>query len=162
MEQWLPLGEFPGYSASNLGRIRNDRRDSLLTFVLTDHRPYVGLMRNGFQVKRSVSKLICDTFVQRPENPLFNTPIHLDGDSLNCRADNLLWRPRWFAWKHSHQFRRELPEYEWVIQEIKTKEVFPNCWGPVFHYGLLYLDVVLAVVHKTYVFPTMQIFERIL
>ena len=161
MEQWIPLGDFPGYSASNFGRVRNDRRDSLLSAVLTQSRPYVGLVCNGVQVKRSLSKLICETFVPRPANPLFETPIHLDGDLINCHAENLLWRPRWFALKHLEQFRRRMPDHEWPIREIKTREEFSDCWGPVFHYGLLYVDVVLAVINKTYVFPTMQIFERI-
>lgn len=162
MEQWLPLGQFPGYSASNTGRIRNDRRDRLLTPVLTENRPYVGLVYNGVQVKRSLSKLICETFVPRSSNPLFDTPIHLDGELTNCEARNLLWRPRWFALKHIHQFRKPMPDYDWPIREVKTKQEFSDCWGPVFDYGLLYMDVVLAILHKTYVFPTMQIFERIL
>lgn len=162
MEQWLPLEQFPGYSASSMGLIRNDRRGSLLSVVLTQNRPYVGLMYNGVQVKRSLSKLICQTFVPRPQNPYFDTPIHVDGELLNCQADNLLWRPRWFALKHLEQFRRKMPEYDWALREVKTREEFADCWGPVFHYGLLYMDVVMAVVNKTYVFPTMQIFERIL
>lgn len=162
MEQWRPLEQFPGYSASSAGHIRNDRRDSLLSVVLTQNRPYVGLMYNGVQVKRSLSKLICETFVPRPVNPLFTTPIHLDGQLINCEADNLLWRPRWFALKHLEQFRRRMPDYDWGIREVKTREEFIDCWGPVFHYGLLYMDVVLAVFNKTYVFPTMHIFERVL
>src|ERR1044072_9948837 len=103
MELWLPLKQFPGYSASSLGYIRNDRRDSLLSVLLTQSRPYVGLMYNGVQVKRSLPKLICETFVPKPANPLFTTPIHRDGELTNCQADNLLWRPRWFALKHLEQ-----------------------------------------------------------
>jgi hypothetical protein len=55
-----------------------------------------------------------------------------------------------------------MPEYDWGVREVKTREEFPDCWGPVFHYGLLYMDVVLAIVNNTYVFPTFNVFERII
>lgn len=29
----------------------------------------------------------------------------------------------------------------------------------VFHYGLLYMDLLLSIFNKTYVFPTMQTYE---
>jgi len=161
MEQWRPLEQFPGYSASSAGLVRNDRRDSLLSVVLTQNRPYVGLMYNGVQVKRSLSKLICETFVPRPSNSLFTTPIHLDGHLVNCEADNLLWRPRWFALKHLEQFRQRLPDYDWGVRDVETREEFPDCWRPVFNYGLLYMGVVLSVFNKTHVFPTMHTYERV-
>lgn len=163
MEQWVPLLGYPGYSASNLGRIRNDRRDSLLAIVLTSSQhKYVGLMKDGVQVKRSVSKLICETFIPRPSNSTFTTPIHFDGDLTNCVADNLDWRPRWFAMKHSTQFRKDLPTYPDPVRETRSGELFENCWKAVFQYGLLYMDIVLSIINKTYVFPTMQTFEWVI
>lgn len=162
MERWLPLQEFPGYSASDWGRVRNDRRDSLLTIVSTQGRSFVGLSYNGVQVKRGLSKLICETFVPRPDNEMFTTPIHLDGELKNCQARNLLWRPRWFALKHLRQFSWNIPDSEWPIREVRTREEYRDCWGPVFQYGLLYNDVFMSVVNRTRVFPTMNIFERIM
>lgn len=160
MEEWVPLLGYPGYSISSLGRIRNDKRDRVLTVVsLPTNWTYVGIMKDGVQVKRAVSKLVCESFIPRHVNPKFTTPIHFDGDLSNCRVDNLDWRPRWFAIQHTLQFRRELPVYPDAVREIKTGETFPNTWKAVCRYGLLYMDLVLSIVNKTYVFPTMQTFE---
>lgn len=160
MEQWVPLLGYPGYSASSLGRIRNDKRDHVLTPVQAEQRrTYVGLTYNGIQVKRNVSKLICEAFVPRPQYASFTTPIHFDGDLTNCCVDNLDWRPRWFAIKHAEQFRKDLPSYPDPVREVRTGETFENCWMAVFHYGLLYMDLLLSIFNKTYVFPTMQTYE---
>lgn len=160
MEQWVPLLGYPGYSVSNLGRVRNDKRDSVLTVVhLQTKWTYVGLMKDGVQVKRAVSKLICESFLPKPINPHFTTPIHFDGDLSNCRVDNLDWRPRWFAIKHTMQFRRVLPEYPDPVREIKSGEIFDTSWKAVLQFGLLYMDLILSIFNKTYVFPTMQTFE---
>lgn len=160
MEQWVPLLGYPGYSASNLGRVRNDKRDRILTIVqLPTSYGYVGLIKDGVQVKRSVSKLISETFLPIPTIANFTTPIHFDGDLSNCRVNNLDWRPRWFAIKHTLQFRRDLPVYPDPIRELKTGEIFENSWNAVLRFGLLYMDLILSIYNKTYVFPTMQTYE---
>lgn len=160
METWVPLLGYPGYSVSNLGRVRNDKRERLLTIIrLRTNYTYVGLIKDGIQVNRSVSKLVSETFLPKPSNPSFTTPIHFDGDLANCKADNLDWRPRWFAIKHTRQFRIELPDYSDPVREVKTREIFENPWSAVFRFGLLYMDLLLAIFNKTYVFPTMQTYE---
>ena len=160
MEDWVPLLGYPGYSASTQGRIRNDRRERVLTVVqLPTTYGYVGLIKDGIQVKRSVSKLIGDTFLPKPPQPSFNTLTHFDGNLSNCCVDNLDWRPRWFAMKHTMQFRRELPIYPDPVRELKTEEIFDNAWDAVFQFGLLYMDLILSIYNKTYVFPTMQTYE---
>src|SRR5688500_16397254 len=160
MEEWVPLLGYPGYSISNLGRIRNDNRDRLLTVVrLKTNYAYVGLVKEGVQVKRALSKLVAETFLPSPTIPTFTTPIHFDGDPWNCRADNLDWRPRWFAIKHTRQFRIDLPQYPDPVRETKTGEVFENSWKPVLRFGLIYMDLILSIFNHTYVFPTMQSYE---
>jgi hypothetical protein len=160
MEVWVPLLGYPGYSASNLGRVRNDNRDRVLTVVqLPTSYTYVGLIKDGIQVKRSVSKLISETFLPKPAISTFTTPIHFDGNLSNCKVDNLDWRPRWFAIKHTGQFRRDLPVYPDPVRELKSEEVFENAWKAVLRYGLLYMDLILAIANKTCVFPTMQSYE---
>jgi hypothetical protein len=116
-------------------------------------------MVNRRQVRRSVAKLVTETFIGLPANPNFTTPIHFDGNLYNCRADNLDWRPRWFAQDHIRQFKSELPEYPDPVREVKTNEILDNCWAAVFKYGLLYMELLKAIRLKTYVFPTMQLYE---
>jgi len=160
MEEWVPLDDYPGYSASTEGRIRNDKRKTHNTLRISrsdDKRPYVGLWVNGAQVKRSLPLLICKTFKDQP-NSNFDTPIHLDGNVMNCRADNLEWRPRWFANKFSEQFHQDLGDAG-PIRNVDTGEVYESVWQVVHERGLLYIDVVAAIVNRTYVFPIFQFFE---
>ena len=158
----MPLREYPGYSISNLGQVRNDKRSTILSIVLLQSKhTYVCLMKNGVQVKRSISKLVSESFVPIPEHRVastFTTPIHLDGDLTNCHADNLMWRPRWFAMKYTRQFQLKLPIAA-PVRDIQSREVFKDLWPLVMTYGLLYLDIILSAANMTYVFPTMQTFE---
>jgi hypothetical protein len=161
MEIWLPLLSYPGYSASDQGRVRNDKRDSILAVVrVKGRRSYVGLMSRGTQVKRSLSRLICETFVPNQRKEYFDTPIHVDGDLANCKAVNLQWRPRWFADRYSFQFTQDLGE-TLPVRNINTGVTYSNVWEVVFAHGVLFNDVVLSIANKTYVFPLMHNFEWI-
>lgn len=160
MERWVPLIGYPGYSVSDQGQVKNDRTDRIIKPALHEnYRPVIGLVKDGTQVKRSVSKLVADAFLPPHAISSFTTAIHFDGDLWNCRVDNMDWRPRWFAVKHAIQFRREILNYPAAVREVKTGEVFDSAWSATLKYGLLYMDVVLSIPNKTYVFPTMQIFE---
>jgi len=160
MEEWIPLQDYPGYSASNMGKIRNDARSRILATVPTASRyMYVSLMQNGKQVTRGVAKLIAQTFVPNPRPDQFDTPIHLDGDTSNSQACNLLWRPRWFAIKFTVQFYSEIVYRPKPILNITTGEIFEDIWDVVKRDGVLYQEVVLAISNKTFVFPTMDVFE---
>ena len=158
MEEWLPLVGYPGYEASDLGRIRNTQTNTILAISRTgDARPSVALNKNHVQVKRGLSLLICKTFLPS-QRPGFNTPIHLDGDLMNCRASNLVWRPRWFAIQHTSQFYKDLGETS-AVRNVETRVVYRDVWAVVFAFGVLYNDVVLSIINKTYVFPVMHCFE---
>jgi hypothetical protein len=114
------------------------------------------MMQRNKQIKRGVGLLVCKTFLEQPDEK-FNTPIHLNGELIDCRLDNLLWRPRWFAISHAYQFTGAVV-HDYPIREIETGERL-TVWGAVRKYGLLCTDVLAALTNKTYVFPTMQVFE---
>jgi hypothetical protein len=157
-EVWAPLLGYPGYSASNYGRIRNDKRLLVLTHTaLRDHRPFVKLSLHGEQVTRNVSKLVCDAFIS--PNRDWDTPIHLDGNLWNCHVDNMEWRPRWFAIKHTQQFRRRQPVYKKPVRELDSGWIYENVWEPVLQFGLLYMGLIIAIHNETRVFPSMQKYE---
>ena len=156
MEEWVPLLGYPGYSASNLGKIRNDRTYRVLTVMeQPNKRPFVKLYKDGSQVSRNIAKLILASFLP-PPRPDFTTPINFDGDLRNCALSNLDWRPRWFALDHTQQFRLKLPEYPDPVIELRTEEVFENSWAATIRYGLLYMELIKSIRLQTYVFPTMQ------
>lgn len=156
---WFPLDGYPGYSANRSGQIRSERRNKVLAIGInkSKHR-YVCMTLDGEQTTRALSKIIAETFVLNPRPRQFNTPIHLDGNLANCHADNLAWRPRWFAMKYTQQFYADLPDTR-AVRERDTGEEFENLWAPVMKYGLLYMDLMRAINNRTVTFPTMQMFE---
>src|SRR6185503_12013272 len=161
MEQWLPVQEFPWYLVGEEGNVRRVNSEQLLRVsIVTGGNPCVSLQDNeGRWVKRGLAALVCHAFVQFPTHRCDTpTPIHLDGDRMNCRASNLQWRPRWFAQKHARQFNQDLHN-DHGVRNIDTGVVYENIWDVVFEQGVLFNEVVMAVINKTYVFPLFQRFE---
>jgi hypothetical protein len=159
MEQWLPLLGYPGYEVSDQGRVRSLRSDCILSVSRQRKgRPSVALtIDHPTQVRRGLALLVISTFLPSPRVD-FTTPIHLDGDLMNCRLNNLVWRPRWFAMQHTKQFTENHPETS-AIRNIDTGQVYKDVWEVVFTFGVLHNDVVKSVINKTYVFPIMHCFE---
>ena len=87
VEIWKPVIE-GRYWISNLGNIKNKKgllkpnpNASTLGVVLS-----VG---NGIQRWRSVARMVADAFLDKPEGTV--KLVYKDGDTKNCRADNLRW-----------------------------------------------------------------------
>lgn len=165
---WKELYEFPGYSVSSSGVVRNDGRDSVLARLVNNRGvTYVGLFRDGVQHKRAVAPLVAKAFIDRPSSPFFDTPIHLDGDRINTAASNLLWRPKWFAVKYHNQFLTRAPRRPDVpVEELETRVLYPDIWDAVTRFGLIFKDVFNAAWNLTYqdqpyasVWPTGQRFR---
>lgn len=161
-EVWRPIPSFPGYEVSDSGRVLNRMTGRLLALARNQYgNVNVGLSRNRVQHKRSVALLVADIFV--PKHPLhgasFDTPIHLNGDSTDNRASNLMWRPKWFAMKYIEQFKEGPSGFSTPIQDEASKEVFPNSWEAAIRYGLLDREILVATMNRTYVWPTYQTFR---
>lgn len=104
-EIWMPIGRYPGYEASNLGRVKSVPRllvrsdgqkssfkEKLLTSALRGDYPYYRVM---LSIKNkhyyvSVHRLIAFAFFGEPPNSLYEVN-HKDGNKLNNEANNLEW-----------------------------------------------------------------------
>lgn len=160
MEEFGNINGFPGYSVSVWGRVRRDSNGRIMALTRNQQGIInVGLTRDRIQYKRSLAILVARAFLPEPSLPNFSTPIHLDGDQSNCRADNLMWRPRWFAVKYHQQFRYRRRPSRKPIREVHTGEVFKNAWTAALTFGLLERDILMAIHNRTYVTPTFQVFE---
>ena len=161
MELWTPIYEFHGYSVSDLGRVRNDRRDQVLkAFPTGGGNMHVGMVKEGVQRNRSLSLLVAQAYLKSP-NPEWSlaTPICLDGDKSNCAADNLMWRPRWFANQYTRQFDMTFSKID-PVRDMETGLVFRNIWTElIMVHGLLFWEIIQSIESRTYVFPTFQRFE---
>ena len=163
MEKWEAIWDYPGYMVSDHGRVRNDFYDGRVKTLSTNQRGivYVGLSLNGKHVNRSVSLLVANAFLDPPQYPTFDTPINLDGDRYNNYAANLLWRPRWFAYKYMQQFNRGIVGCLVPIINVKTGESFTDSWEAALKYGLLDIEVTKSITNEEPVFPTGQIFGKL-
>jgi len=144
VERWKEIYNFPGYSISSLGAVRNDRTNRLLK--PSQNREgflYVGFFVDQMQYKRSISTLVAEAFLEEPMNASFDTPIHLDGDRSNNNVDNLMWRPRWFAITYRQQIQKK-PRIVHSIIEIDTGERFSSSIEAAMRFGLLDSDVGLS------------------
>lgn len=161
-EIWVALDEFPSYAVTNYGTITNiaTRRD-VRQSQTKQGAVKVGLMRGGVQYTRSVKVLVAETFVDG-RSDIFDTPINLDGDPRNNNADNLAWRPRWFAWKYSRQFSHiSKADRQGPVRDLRTREVYDSVYDASITNGLLMTDVWRSIHHEEATFPTKQQFGLI-
>lgn len=160
-EIWVVCDEFPEYSVSSLGRISNTKRGKIVKQSVTQQgAAKVNFFKDGVRHTRSVKVLVAHAFVEG-RTPTFDTPMHLDGDQLNNSADNLVWRPRWFAWKYKRQL--EHTEYfeaftDKPIKDIKTGLVYSNIVEAAMTNGLLFTEIRRSLLDQTPVFPSWHIF----
>lgn len=160
--QWHELEEFPDYAVSEHGDIANIKT-GMPRKLSTNQFGVVKITVYNEQkqlVTRSVARLVAEAFVPRPDLDAFDTPIHLDGDQLNCRAENLVWRPRWFAIKYHKQFRNEhFHAARGTFIDLDTEEVYDSIKDICVRNGVFWQDVIKCVTEETFVFPTYQKFR---
>lgn len=161
-EQWKEIPEFPDYEINPLGEIYNRKTHGLMRTSLTNHgHAKITLQaENKRRHTRSVALLVADAFV-RPPNFMCDHIIVLDGDYANVRADNLAWRPRWFAWKYAHQLKSEQPIAYQNLRVLNTEHhIEYDC---VIHAGmcegLLFEDIWRSTYSGALLFPTGSAFE---
>ena len=161
-EKWSTIDEFPMYKVSNFGEVLNQTTGKLMNLSQTrTGLVKVGMVRGGVQYTRGLSILVADAFVfGRTE--IFDTPIHLDGDPWNNRADNICWRPHWFAWRYTHQFSNVVDnDHLGPLRDIETRFRYLDVYEAAIVNGLLFVDIRKSIVTKEPVFPTFQVFELI-
>lgn len=157
------IPEFPNYCVTNDGRIFNLKtgRDMRLS-PTAEGDLTIGMMRDGVQHRRSVKVLVAEAFVPgRTEE--FNTPIQLDGNKDNLHADNMMWRPRWFAWRYTSQFSAYLPDwyFEGPILDVRHDVEYLTIIGAATTNGSLCEDILESIRTNKMVFPTGEIYVRI-
>lgn len=158
--EWTTLQDFPDYIISNEGDIVNKNSGRWMHLSETTQGVMkVGLVCGGKQHTRSVKVLVAENFVPG-QDEVFDTPIHLDGNRRNNRADNLAWRPRWFAWEYARQFSN-VTDKERIgpIRDLDNDERYFDVLECATLNGLLFKDIRQGITMQEAVFPTFQRFE---
>ena len=91
MEEWRAVPGYEGlYEVSNMGNVRNVRRNKLLRLLKTNNGYIrVFLCKNGIKTGFQVHRLVSEAFIPNPNNlPQVN---HKDEDKTNNNVDNLEW-----------------------------------------------------------------------
>jgi hypothetical protein len=147
--KWREIEGFPEYAISDEGEIANIRTDMpRRTSVNQNGIVKITLYRGRELHTRSVAVLVAEAFVDG-QSDLFNTPIHLDGDRNNCRADNLMWRPRWFAVQYHRQFdSEEFHRMDVHIWEVNTGDEYYSVKEACMKLGLYYNHVYRSYVNE--------------
>ncbi len=159
MEYWLRITEFPRYSVSDQGRVRNDQTGRLMIPALNQLGiPHVGLNHGGVNYRRSLAPLVARAFLRPHHQPAFDTPINLNGDREDNAVGNLMWRPRWFSVAFHRQFRMDRVAVWEEIIELDTGEIFKHSREVVVRFGLLDFDVAQCIEFGKRIWPTHQRF----
>lgn len=158
--EWRPIETFDNYSVSDHGSVRNDRFDRDLRLSTNQSgNVYVALSKNNKQYNRGVSQLVAQSFMDFDPEGVFNTPINLNGDRFDNCVNNLALRPRWFGLKYVQQFQVYQPTEYFPIVEVETQQRFFNPWQAATRFGLIRLDILVAMRNGLEVWPTRQRFQ---
>jgi len=158
-EQWATVWEFPDYQVSSHGQVANKHTGRLLRPNITRTGLLkIGLVKDRVQYTRSVALLVADEFLDG-KTDIFNTPVHLSGDQTDNHVENLVWRPRWFAWKYCRQFTlRDSHSDRGPIIDVGTEIKYKTTMSAATTHGLLVADIWQSILVKKEVFPTWQQF----
>ena len=91
MEQWKIIDNYPNYSVSNLGNVRNDRKNNILKCSVDKSTGYkrTALTKENKHNQHYVHRLVAGVFI---ENLAGRKCVdHIDNDRTNNNIDNLRW-----------------------------------------------------------------------
>lgn len=161
MTNYREIEDFPGYSVGDDGTVVNEYGRPIKPSITQRGASKITLYRGGVSFTKSVSLLVANAHVYNDWDPeIFDTPIHLDNDLRNNRADNLAWRPRWFAIKYQKQYWDENYRTSRAkVENVDTGETFVGMVEVCQRYGILWVDVFKSCTTGAHVFPRGYVFS---
>ncbi len=146
-EEWKDLPDYPQYRVSSYGRVASDKTGQVLSLNFNQQGiPSAAMFIEGKLYRKSVQVLVAEAFLPPPQFSHYDTPTHLDGDKGNNHAENLIWRPRWFAMQYHKQFYDVAPSiHNMPVEIVSTGEIFDHAIDLCMKYGVLLMDVFRAV-----------------
>lgn len=92
MEEWREIQEFPNYSVSNFGNIKNNKTNKVLKLNLKGGYYNISLINENGQKSFKVHRLVALAFISNPENK--SDVNHEDKNKINNNVTNLTWMTR--------------------------------------------------------------------
>lgn len=120
-EIWKVVSEFPIYSVSNLGRVRNNERNYIMHGGYDrDGYRQVTLSYNDKQYNRRICRLVAIAFIPNPDNlPVVN---HKDENKENDHVDNL----EWCTVKYNNNYGTRLQKTRKMVRCVENNCVFES------------------------------------
>ena len=119
IEQWKTIDEFPQYSVSNLGRVKNNKTNRIMVGGFDkDGYKQVTISHNKHQYNRRICRLVAIAFIPNPNN--YSEVNHKDFDKSNNFVENLEWVSEEQNKKHYNLSLRK------KLIEKKRKKYFSN------------------------------------
>jgi hypothetical protein len=92
MEEWRSISDFPNYSVSNFGNIKNNKTNKLMRLNNKGGYFHISLINNQSKKSLKVHRLVALAFIDNPEDkPEVN---HKDKNKLNNNINNLEWNTK--------------------------------------------------------------------
>lgn len=147
-EVWKKIPDFEDYEISNYGRVRSERRPGVIrkNGVNAKGFPVVALYKGPESVRniKQINRLVAEAFVDvpkkhHPDDPDMDSVWHIDGDLLNCKADNLKWdmRSRVLEWNKMHREKKpQLKMFAFPVWSKRTNKIYPNHFEAAMAEGL--------------------------
>lgn len=133
------------YSVSDEGQVRIDKFDRILKPRYKSTRSMLVALTNERRGVKlySVARLVANHFLEAPQDPRFDHPMHLDGEFNNCNSWNLVWRPTTYCRYYYRQFN----SVDWFhpyppVRELYTKKTFEHPREAAMFFGILITDII--------------------
>jgi hypothetical protein len=89
MEEWCVIEDFPNYSVSNLGNVKNNITNKLMKLTLKGGYYHLSLINDECKKSFKVHRLVALAFIDNPENK--KTVNHKNKNKLDNSIENLEW-----------------------------------------------------------------------
>ena len=139
-EEWKTIEDYPNYSVSNLGRVRNDRSGQIRTLHKCGGKSsYLQVYFYQDKYTRKyflVHRLVATAFIPNPDN--LSEVNHIDGNRLNNTAENLEWVSHEENLTHARSIlNRKIPTAKKVVR-IEDGKVFDSVRKAAYACGINY------------------------
>jgi len=159
---WVPIVGFEDYVIFSDGRVvRLEDEVELFQSPVTGGDMTVAMWKDGRRYRRSVKVLVAEAFVEGKDG-LFDTPVLLNQVRWDLRAENIVWRPRWFAWRYTRQFQEPRGwHFTTPVLEVFSNTEYDHIFHAATTHGLLCNDIHNSVYNDRRVYPLGHLYKYI-
>jgi hypothetical protein len=156
-EVWRRIPGFSRYEISCFGQVYRRDKDIMMSisYTMTGHAK-ISLLSDydGLRYTKGVAQMVAEAFVEPPTGFCTHV-VMLDGNLENIVADNLIWRPAWFAWRYTHQLKVLQPNHfkNLMVREVDSGKVYNSIIEAGMTEGLLFDDIWRSTYSGARIYP---------